>query len=157
MALQGFNILVLTAVLIFLLYKPVKQFMANRAERIKNDLESAGTANEKAHELKAHYESLIADIGKEKDRILSQAHVLAEEKSDQILVAAKQEAKYLLKKAEDQIKMAQENAAEENKKLIIELSTHMAAHFVRVSADNEFHNVYIDEALTDWSEGTWRA
>jgi F0F1-type ATP synthase membrane subunit b/b' len=93
----------------------------------------------------------------ERDKILAQAQAQALEKSDEILLGARQEANYLLQKAEDKIITERKHAAAENKRLIIDLSTKMAAHFVSVSIDEQSRDKFLDEALTDWSEKTWRA
>ena len=155
-AIQAVNILILTAVLILVLYKPVRKFMHDRAGRIKNDIESARRSNQEAEELRARYQELISNIEKEREEILNQAHRVAVEKSDQILFAAHEEAKYLLTKAESEIKVERENAADDIKMQIIELSTFIASRFVEVSIDRQTQDKYIEEALADWSEYTWQ-
>jgi F-type H+-transporting ATPase subunit b len=117
--IQWFNVLLLAAVLIRLLYGPVKKFMADRMERIKNDIDSARLNNEQSVEIKANYQQMLDNIDKEREEILSEAHRLAVKKSDQILFDAQEEAKYLLIKANDEIKMERENAADEIRMQII--------------------------------------
>ncbi|HHY52738.1 MAG TPA: ATP synthase F0 subunit B, partial [Clostridiales bacterium] len=51
MAIQAVNVLLLTGVLAFLLYKPVKQFMAQRRERIAAEIEAAQKDRAEALEL----------------------------------------------------------------------------------------------------------
>lgn len=150
--IQWFNIILLTVVLVLVLYKPVKKYMSDRAERIKSDIHSARLNNENALELKRKYEKLIDNVEKEREEILSQAHRMAMERSDQILLSARQEAKHMLKKAEDEIEVERENAAEDIKRQIIELSTLMASRFVEVSIDRQTQDRYIEEALADWGE-----
>ena len=151
-AIQWLNIILLTALLVYLLYKPVKNYMRGRAERIANDIESARKNNEKSREDKAHYERLIAKIEDEREEILNQAHRIAVERSDQILLAAREEAKHLLAKAEDEIRMERENETEEIKRQIIELSTLMASRFVEMSMDRKTQEYYLDEVLENWRE-----
>ena len=155
-AIQWFNIILLTALLIFILYKPVKKYMADRAGRIQNDIESARRNNQEAQELKAQYRELIDNIEKEREDILNQAHRAAVEKSDQVLFAAHEEAKYLLVKAENEIKVERENAADDIKMQIIELSVFLASRFVEISIDRQTQDKYIDEALKEWSEYKWQ-
>ena len=151
-AIQWLNIILLTALLVYLLYKPVKDFMVRRAARIARDIESARRNHEKAKEDKAHYERLIANIEEEREEILNQAHRIAVERSDQILLSAREEAKHLLAKAEDEIRTERENEAEEIKRQIIELSTLMASRFVEVSIDRKTQETYLDEVLENWRE-----
>ncbi|MCL1805880.1 MAG: F0F1 ATP synthase subunit B [Clostridiales bacterium] len=150
--IQWLNIIALTAVLVFLLYKPVKNFMAGRAERIAKDIESARKSNEKAREDRIHYERLIAGIEEEREEILNEAHRIAVERSDQILIAAREEARHLMAKAEDEIKTERENAADEIKRQIIELSALMASRFVEISIDRNVQEAYLDEVLENWRE-----
>ena len=151
-AIQWLNIILLTVLLVFLLYKPVKGFMAARASRIARDIESARKNYEKAKEDKAHYDRLIANIEEEREEILGQAHRIAVERSDQILLAAREEAKHLLVKAEDEIRIERENQTEDIKRQIIELSTLMASRFVELSMDRKTQEKYLDEVLENWRE-----
>jgi len=153
-AIQWLNIILLTAALVYLLYKPVKKYMSDRVARITRDIESARKNNEKAREDKANYERMIANIEEEREEILSEAHHIAVERSDQILLAAREEAKHMLAKAENEIRMERENAAEEIKRQIIELSTLMASRFVEVSIDRKTQESYLDEVLENWREWT---
>jgi len=155
--IQWFNILVLTYVLIRVLYNPVNKFMADRAERIKNEIDSARRNNQDAQARKAEYEMHIANIEKEKEEILSKAHRTAVEEHDQIVFEAQEQAKHLLMMADEEIKIQRENAADEVRRQIIEVSTMMAARFVEVSIDSRTHDKFIDEALADWSELKWQA
>jgi F-type H+-transporting ATPase subunit b len=151
-AIQWFNVILLAAILIKILYQPVKKFMADRTERIKNDIDSARLNNEQSMEIKANYQNMLDNIGKEREEILSEAHRLAVKKSDQILFDAQEEAKYLIVKAKDEIKVERENAANEIRTQIIEISNLIASRFVEVSVDQQVQNKFIDEALADWSE-----
>ena len=154
--IRWFNIILLTVLLIFILYKPVKKFMTERAERIKKDIEFAHSNNQEAQELKAQYIEMIENIEREREEILNQAHKLAVEKSDQVLFAAHEEVKYLLIKAENDIKVERENASDDIKRQIIELSTFVASRFIEVSIDRNTQDKYVEEALVDWSEYKWQ-
>jgi F-type H+-transporting ATPase subunit b len=154
--IQWINIAVITFILIKVLYNPVRKFMADRAERIRNELEAANQTSENAVKLKSNYERLIANIETERESLLSQAHHAAVEKSDRIVFSAREEAKHLIIKAREEIASEKENAAEEIKNQIIELSTFMAGRFVEVSIDKPTQDRYVDEALADWSELTWQ-
>ncbi|MDR0469020.1 MAG: F0F1 ATP synthase subunit B [Peptococcaceae bacterium] len=150
--IQWFNILLLTALLIWLLYKPVRKYMDGRAARIAQDIESARNNSEKAREDMAHYEQLIAHIEEEREEILNQAHRAAVERSDQILLTAREEARHLLAKAEDEIRIERENVSDEIKRQIIELSALMASRFVEVSIDRRTQEAYLEEVLENWRE-----
>jgi F-type H+-transporting ATPase subunit b len=126
--------------------------MSGRAERIRDDIESARLNKEQAIGVKADYESMMEKIDKEREKILSEARLAAVKKSDQILFDAQEEAKYMIARAHDEIKLERDNAADEIKMKIIEISNLIASRFIEVSVDRQIQDNYIDEALADWSE-----
>jgi len=157
LVIQWFNILLLTFVLIRVLYNPVMKFMAERTERIKNDIESARLGSREAQERKADYDKLIADIEKEKEEILNKAHRDAVEEHDRLVFDAQEQAKHLLAMADDEIRIHRENESDEIRRQIIEISSMIAARFIEASIDGETHDRYIAEALEDWSDRKWQA
>ena len=157
LCIQWLNVGLLTAVLVFVLYKPVKKFMAARTERIKNDIDSARQNNEDSLKLKAEYEKKLEEISKEREEILDKAHRDAVREHDKMIFEAQEAAKHLLTRAEEDIKIERENASGEVRRQIIEISMLMASRFVQVSIDHDTQDKYIDEALADWSERTWQA
>jgi F-type H+-transporting ATPase subunit b len=55
------NIVILYVLLRFILYKPVRKFMAARADRIQKQLEDAAAMEKAAADEKALYDKKIAD------------------------------------------------------------------------------------------------
>ena len=157
LAIQWFNVLLVIFFLMNVLYNPVKKFMADRAERIGNEIDAAKRGNQEAQALKASYEEKLAGVEKERGEILVKARREATEEHDRILFDAQEQAKHLLTRAADEIKMERENAADEVRRQIIEVATLMATRFVEVSIDAKTRDKYVDEALGDWSERTWQA
>lgn len=150
LAIQWLNILVLTIVLAFLLYKPVKQYMAKRTERIKNEIEAARAEREETLELKEKYEKMIAAIEKERDDILLQAHKKAMEKSDQMLFDARREAEAMYNRALADLEVERENVMDDMKRQMIEISLEVAGRFVAVSIDRDTQDRLIEESFVDW-------
>ena len=146
------NILLLVGVLAFLLYKPVKKFLDQRRGRIEGDLDAARRQREEAEQLKAQYERMLADIGEERDEILSGAHKRAVERSDELLFEARREAEALHARAVAELELERKNAFNDMKEQMIEISALMAGRFVKVSMDRETQDRYIDEAFADWME-----
>jgi len=146
------NILLLVGVLAFLLYKPVKKFLNQRRGRIEGDLASAKQQLEEAEQLKAKYERMIANIGEERDEILSQAHKRAVERSDELLFEARREAEALHARAVAELELERKNAFNDMKEQMIEISALMAGRFVKVSMDRAAQDKYIDEAFADWMD-----
>lgn len=152
LAIQWLNIALLTALLIFILYRPVKKFMADRAARIRSEIESAQAQRQEAQELREKYELLIADIEKERDEILHLAHKKAVEKSDQMLMDARREAEALADRALAEVALERKNMENDLKKQVVELAFLMAGRFVEVSVDRETQDRLIEEAFSGWEE-----
>ena len=150
--IQLFNIALLIAMLAYLLRKPLKKMLTDRADRIRDDIDSARVNRDEAIGIRAEYQSMMDDIDKEREKILSEARLAAVKKSDQILFDAQEEANYMKAKAHDQIKIERENAADEIKMQIIEISNLVASRYIENSVDRQIQDKYIDEALADWSE-----
>lgn len=148
--MQLLNIAVLSAVIIFILYNPVKKYMAARTERIKKEIEEANKERDDALALKEKYEKMIAGIENEREEILHQAYKKAMEKSDQLLFEARREAELMYDRALEDLETEKKNINEEMKKQMIEISTMMAGHFVSVSIDRDEQDRLIEEAFTDW-------
>ena len=157
LGVQWLNVAILTAVMIYILYNPVKKFMAERTARIKGDIDSARQNNEDSRELRAKYEGLLTNIGKEREEILDKARREANNEHDRIVFAAQEEAKHIKSRAEDEIRIERENAADEIRTQIVEISTLMASRFIEMSIDHNTQDKYINEALADWSGRKWQA
>ena len=153
MIAQMVNVALLTAILIFILYKPVKKFMANRTQRIKQEIESAGEIHKEAEELKEKYEVLISNIEEEREELLRQSQKKAIEKSDQLLFEAQREADKLHKRVMDDLEIERRNMQDEMMRQMIEVSYVMANRFVEVSIDEQTQNRLIEQALADWDGG----
>jgi len=153
LGIQWLNIIILTVVLVKLLYKPVKKYMADRSKRIHDEIESAHKLREEALELREQYEKMIQDIEQEREEILTQAHKKAVERSDQLLFDARHEADAMYSRALTELETERENITNDVKKQIVEISVLMASRFVEVSIDRETQDRYIDEALSEWEGG----
>ena len=154
MIAQIINVALLTVILVFILYKPVKKFLNNRTQRIKQELDNAGALNEEARELKEKYEKLIDNIEEEREELLRQSQKKAVEKSDQLLFDAQKEADKLQKRVMDDLEIERRNMRDEMMRQIIEVSYVMANRFVEVSIDEETQNRFIEQALADWDGGS---
>jgi len=151
-AIQLVHILLLFGILGYILYNPVKKFMTDRADRIRDDIDSARLNRDEAIGIGAEYQSIMDEIDKERERILSEARLAAVKKSDQILIDAQEEADYMKARARDEIKIERENAADEIKAQIAEISALIMGRFVESVIDREMQAKFIDEALADWGE-----
>lgn len=155
-AFQLFNVCFLAAVLGFILYKPVRKFLQERADRISGQLSDAETKMIQADKLKLEYEKKLKEIDAERVKILDAARNSAAEKSNHILHEARDEAALIIKRAEESIEKEKERLKKEAKLHIIQLSSLMAAKFVQQSIDSSAQDKLFEETLAELEEATWQ-
>ena len=153
MGIQILNVTVLTIILVFLLYKPVKKFLSDRTKRIKGEIDEASGIHEDAVGLKGQYETLLAGIEVEREEILRQTHKKAMEKSDQMLFEARREVEAIYNRAMAELEMERKNAKDDMQQQIIEISHMMASRFVKLTIDQETQDRMIKQAFADWNGG----
>ena len=152
-----FNVAVLAFVLSKLLYKPVRNFMQARSERIRMQFEQADLQEKTAQQLKAEYTQKLADIEKEREEILQAAKKLADENARRMIEGAKTEADAMRERAATEIEIERERVREEMRQAIIEVSAEMTAKLVAVSVDRQLQERLFAETMAELEEVTWRS
>mgnify|MGYP000409528087 CR=1 FL=1 len=152
---QLINTLILFFILAKLLFKPLRNFMQKRTERIQSQLEQAKAEEEKALKLKAEYESKLQDIKKEADAILKEAREKALKQETRIIEQARQESETIRNRALADIEREKAKVTDEMKREIIEVASLMAGKFIASSIDSEKHNDLINEVIEQMGDVSW--
>ena len=155
--IQLLNACILAAVLSYILYKPVRNFLSKRAERIHTQLRTAEENVAKAEDLKAQYEQKLDDIERERVEIIESAQKQASEKSRQMLESAQKEAAALRERATQELIGERERVNEEIKTHIIEVASVLAEKFVTFSMDEETMDRLFDETVAELEDASWQA
>ena len=150
------NVAVLAAVLAWLLYRPVRNILNKRTEKIRDQLTHAEEEFTKASELRRQYEQKIEEINRERDDILGEARKLAAETSQRIVSDARTEASVLKERTAANVAQEWERAQLEMRTTIIDLSAVMAEKFVTLAINKETHDRLFAEAISDMEGMTWR-
>jgi F-type H+-transporting ATPase subunit b len=150
------NVCILAAALAFLLYRPVRDFLRKRAEKIQSRFDQAEDNMAKATDLKLRYEQKMEEILRERDEILSEARKLAAETSKRIIADAKKEAGVLRERTAANIDMEWERAETEMRTVIIEISAVMAEKFVALAMNKETHDRLFAKTMADLESVKWR-
>lgn len=148
--IQLFNVSILIVVLIFLLFKPVSNFLANRKQGIQDEIADARRIREEAGQLKEKYEKMIEAIEEEREEILRETRKKAVEKSDQLLFEARREVEVIHDRAKTELEAERENLSDEMKRQIVEIAHMMAGRFVQLSIDGATQDRLIEQALDEW-------
>lgn len=154
--IQLINGIILAVALGYILYKPVKNFMAKRTERIQGEIANSDETMAKAKELIAEYESKVANIDKEYDKVLEEARVEATKKRQVIIAEANEEAGRIKERAEGIIETEKERLRLETRPYIIELATLIAENYITDHIEKEEQDKLFDEALAELEEAQWQ-
>lgn len=154
-AIQLFNACVLAAALGSILYKPVREFMSKRTDRIRGQLDSAQNARAEAEALKAEYEKKLRQIDTERLKILEAAKLDAAEKSKRILDEARSEAATIKRRTAEGVATEKERLKEETRLHIIEVASFMAEKFVAQTIDGDIQDRLFDQTMAELEEASW--
>lgn len=153
--IQLLNAVILFAFLTKLLYKPVKEFLQKRQDKIAQEIASAEDQMVHVDELKAEYEQKLQDIQKERSEILAQAEAAALKNKEEIIAQAKTEAAEI---KEQQAQKAGEDSRrmrEEMRIQVIDYSALMAEKFIQNEMDEESKAKYTDLVTAAMEEQSW--
>ena len=90
MLIQLLNGVILAVALGFILYKPLKEFMQKRTDRIQGKIDNAEATMAKAKELIAEYNEKLSQIDITSQEVIEEARLKAADESRVIIESAKQ-------------------------------------------------------------------
>ncbi len=155
--ITGISVFVLFFALSYLLFNPVRQFLAKRQELIANDLDTAKTSKENARALQAEYEAKLRDINREAEEILEDARKRAKKRETEIVEEAKMEASRIIERANHEIVLEKKKALDEMKQEMISVASLMAGKAVAASINTQIQDSLVEETLKEIGEDTWQS
>lgn len=139
----------------YFLFDPVREMLAKRQAKIKDELDSAAKDKEDAEILRLQYEEKLKGIDKEAEEILSDARKRALENENRIVAEAKEEAARIIDRARVEAKLEKEKAADDVKREMVVLASMMAGKVVKASIDTNVQESLVNETLKEIGESTW--
>ncbi len=150
-------VFVLFLFLSYMLFKPARELLRKRQERIRTDLDTAKADREEANILKTEYEEKMAGAQKDADAVMSEARKKALANEEQIISQAKDEASNIIRQARNEAELEKQKAADEVKTQIIDVASLMAGKVVAANIDTNIQDSLIEETLKEVGEGTWQS
>lgn len=144
-----FNFILLAVLLTFILYKPVRAFLHERANRIARELDEAEATRAAANALKEQYEQRLKTIEMERTTILEEARKLAMERRSRDLAETKTEMDALKARAMLEISSERDRVKDQVEQAIVEVSCEMAGKLLATTIDPKTHNRLFDEAMAE--------
>ena len=154
--IQLLNAIILAVALGFILYKPVKEFMQKRTDRIQSKMDKADATMAQAKALIAEYDRKIKNIDQERIELLEAARQQAVEESKVILEEARKEALALIQRSIERIAEDKKRLQEETRLYIIELASMIAEKYIAQNMDDETQDKLFTEALAQLEEAQWQ-
>ncbi len=153
--IQGIAVFILFFFLSNVLFEPVKKVLANRSEKIKNDIESASKDKEDAAAMKAEYDEKLKAIDKEREEILTAARKTAQKREAEIVEEANAEAARIINRANQEIELEKSKVSDEMRKEIVRVATAMAAKIIEQQIDESKQDALIEDTLKEMGGSTW--
>jgi F-type H+-transporting ATPase subunit b len=150
-----FNVALLAFVMWRLLYKPVRQFLFDRAKRITEQLQHAEESVTSANTMKAEYEQALKGVDKERNEILEMARKLAADRTREQETEARTAAEAIKSRALREIEQERAHANDEIKRAVIDISTVMVSKFLTKEMDAETHERLFEETLAELEGVAW--
>ncbi|MBO4266049.1 MAG: F0F1 ATP synthase subunit B [Lachnospiraceae bacterium] len=156
---------VITAVAVFvlflfmsyMLFKPTRELLRKRQERIEADLESARSDKDDAEALKNEYEAKMANAQKDADAVLAEARQKAVKNEEMIISQAKDEAAGIIRQAHNEAELEKRKVADEVKTQIIDVASVLAGKVVAAGIDTNIQDSLVEETLKEVGESTWQS
>lgn len=120
------NFVILFAILYFLLYKPVRNFMEKRKQAYQDLDDQTHAANEEAKSLKEQYEKQLEGVSEEIAEQKKAAAALADKRTKETLQKAQEEAAGILSQAKKQAEAEKNRIIDEAGDQITEMAKEAA-------------------------------
>lgn len=130
-AIHLVNILVLYVLLRVLIWKPVRQFMAGREERVAAQMEQAKALQAEAEKIKADYDARLVDVQATCEKMLSEGRLAAQTTGQKYIDKARVQADAILSEARAQADEEKRRAMDEVKEELADLAVDMASRVLR--------------------------
>ena len=149
-AIHLVNILVLYVLLRVLIWKPVRQFMAGREERVAAQMEQARALQAEAEKIKADYDARLVDVQATCDKMLSEGRLAAQTTGQKYIDKARAQADTILSEARAQADEEKRRAMDEVKEELADLAGKLE------EAGNHVAYEQVMAAVSDFEKGNMR-
>jgi len=154
--IQLINACILAGALSFFLYKPVRNILQARSEKIESQLSKAETDMLEADRLKAMYSEKLEDIEKERLAILDEARAEAAQNIRQMLDDCRRDVTGIKERAFADVQKEREQLHLEMAKYILDVSMTMAGKFISHAIDQETQDRIFQEAISELETVPWQ-
>ena len=136
------------------LFKPIQNILKKRQEEVDSIYDEANEAQKQAEQAKEAYEQHLTNARQEAAEITTRAAKAAQDKSDELLRLAKQDAVAIRQKAEADIAQERKKAVNELKDDLSGLAVELAEKITRKEIDQKQHEQLISEFIDNLGDAS---
>lgn len=144
-------------ILLFILkrtaWKPILQALAEREENIRASLEKAEQARREAELILQENSRRLAEAEEQVKKIINEGREYSNKLRAEILEKANQEAKRMIDLAQQEIERKKEEALDELRDVVSELSIQAAEKILEKSIDKEENKKIVEKLIQNISKG----
>ncbi len=146
---QIVNFLILLGLLYLIAYKPIMRMLDERSRKIKESMEQTEFIKEQAAQAEEEFERRIKAAAKEGQEVIARAAKTGEELRQKTQQQAKQEGEALINRARAEIQRERNEAIDELRKEVADLTILTAEKVIDRSLDKKAHRQLIDKVLEE--------
>lgn len=146
---QVITFLIGLALLWRIAYKPITGIFKQRADKISGDLDAAEKARRDMERLKADYETQMAKLADESQKMMNKAVKDAQVVRDEIVNVARAQSKGIIDRAVTQIDMEKDKAVGEIRRQVLEVSLLVAEKAIGETMDAGRQRRIVDEVFAE--------
>lgn len=144
------NFVILFAVLIAVLYKPVKKMLKEKQKNLDDVYGENEKLKAESEERAAEYEKMIAEMKLENARVAAKVAAAAQERADEVLKAAKEQADSIIAVAKREAATQSEQLKSEYRDSVNSLAVQIAQKLLEREISDKDNAVLIEQVLSDW-------
>ena len=146
---QIVNVVILLGLLYLVAYKPVMRMLDERSRRVKESMEQTDAIKEQAARAEEEVKKQLEAASREgRDRI-AQAIQIGEDVKQKAQQEARQEAETLISRTRTEIQRERDEAIDELRKEVADLTILAAGKVIERSLDKKAHRELIDKVLEE--------
>ena len=146
---QIVNVVILLGLLYLVAYKPVIRMLDERSRRVKESMEQTAAIKEQAARAEEEVKKQLEAASREGQERIVQAVQIGEDVKQKAQQEARQEAETLIARARTEIQRERDEAIDELRKEVADLTILAAGKVIERSLDKKAHRELIDKVLEE--------
>ena len=146
------NLVLLFLIIKKFLYKPVKNVLKSRQDKLDEKYSQADIYLSEAEKSKAELERELNNAQGKADEILSEASLYAQRRKEKIVEEAREEAEGIIRQAKAEAELEKKKAESEIKTQIVDVSLELSKKLIEREIKEEDHHKLIDTFISQIGE-----